>query len=724
MITSNGPETVAGGMDQNYYAPKNKAALVSNFRYDDDLGWINDRGYEPRIKRDDVYTSTTTEIEDESQACRFLSVWSRHQNAEVYYLEEKNGKLRYQFSNKGTATSRTVVLDEDRNIPKVDDPGTQLAGYGRFALILNGYDAPLKFWGRSLVQPFSWTQAPPPPHVMNVDPNITETATGSTPLTGTAAQIRFDKGGYWGLGDADLNSINSYTYLIAFKSNTGSISPLSGPATVRWGIDEANHEAKYGVVMDNLPVGPDGTVARIIYRTKNKTDGQTGAGDIFYYVTEVSENVSTVWIDFIPDAELVDPITTGSFAQPISHTYKYASSFNNQMFLGGGEASPTRIIFSRPNLPEEFPRYNFFDIGGSTGGHITSLFPFYGNLLVFREKSIDIISVAGIQADGSPTYQIGTLDQNVGTTATNTIKNVPGVGVCFLSRDGIYAVTGGIQGGAVFSVKKISGPVSKEMKRITVGALPRATATYSDREKEYWVHYPVNGDTENSRGCVLHTKTLEWSLRGPFNFTQLATDPNGWIVIGTYWKYIPIPTSANTIYPGLQIWSAADYWGYVNEETAVEPEIEITSTKVAKGDSIWESVWDDFGNSSVKKNVHYIEIEVIAQGNNDIECYYAADYNEAFTSAGKVKSQQAEVVSTSSSLPVYGPNSTTLKAVWGTTKWIAPHIIRMRWDLTNTTGICHFKFRIKTNKLFHLLSYKIHYTANGMKTLSTQNPSY
>ena len=59
-------------------------------------------------------------------------------------------------------------------------------------------------------------------------------------------------------------------------------------------------------------------------------------------------------------------------------------------------------------------------------------------------------------------------------------------------------VTGGQSGAGLvgLSVKPISGQLHEEWDRLSEGSLARATATYSPREKEYWVHYPVDGDTE------------------------------------------------------------------------------------------------------------------------------------------------------------------------------------------------------------------------------------
>jgi hypothetical protein len=727
METFSTPEVTAGGTDQSLRPAKNHGALVENFRNDDDLGFINDRGWEPLLNQPTipgaVVDANYTEI---FSPVRFTQVWSRHQDAEVYYLYEKYGKLQYDFGNIGDSSSRNVVLSSGRNEPKVDDPGTQLVPYGRFAAVINGHDAPQKFWGRSIMEPFSWTSAPPAPRPLDVDPGVVATGGSNHALDGQSATIRFATGSNtMGMGEAAFDDINQYSYRVSYISNTGSESPLSPAASTTWFIggnsvsDIQNY--RFAICLQDMPIGPAGTVKRRLYRTKNKKDGLTGAGDTYYLVAEINENVSTFYVDILPDNQLVNAIDTSTFAQPISHGHKYGAAWNNQFWLAGGDASPTRIIFSKPNLPEEFPRFNYFDVGVRQGGAVKALYPYYNSLIVFRERAIDVITVSGVQSDGTPTYTIGSLDQNVGTSASNTIQLVPDVGVVFLTKNGFYAISGGLQGGAVHRVQKISDPINKEMKRLTITALARATAVYSDREKEYWCHYPADGGTENTRGAVLHTRSLQWSLRNGtgMKFTGLSTDPNGWIIIGL-WND---PTIAKTVQTGdktgLQVWSAAPHWGHSLAYSSTSQGISTyTVTKRARGMSTWRSIWDDFGDSNVKKQVLHVEVEVVTTGDNEVEFFFGHDFEDNMTSGGKASPQTIENYGTSLSQPVYGPDANfKYAATWDKTKWTDGHVTRMRWD-PKSSMCSHFAFVLKSNGLFHVLAYKIEYRGTGQKTLN------
>jgi len=138
------------GMDQRLQPAPKTAGEVNLFRVDKNLGWINDVGWEPLISLGeggrwltDAYTPTVEEL---LTPYRFLSIWPRHQSAEVYYMYEKNGKLEYEWGNKGGATTRTVTLATGRKEPKADDPGTQLIPFGRLSILINGTDGMITFW--------------------------------------------------------------------------------------------------------------------------------------------------------------------------------------------------------------------------------------------------------------------------------------------------------------------------------------------------------------------------------------------------------------------------------------------------------------------------------------------------------------------------------------------------------------------------------------------------
>lgn len=750
MITTSTPEIEAKGVDQRYRARPNAASDIDGHFHPDPNGggWVNDRGIEPLIPLDATVTFPTSEISKRLQPVRFLSVISRHQGAETYYLYEQAGELKYDMGNKGTSAGvrQTSVLSSGRKIPKPDDCGTQITTYGRFNLIINGFDKMIKWWGREAYSDFGFISPTPAPSIAGVDTKFIIYRDGIVPeqlisqKESDETVIRFGKTEYVGLGTPTKGDINRYDYKISFVTDTGSESPLSDRATVTWTISTASSsamtgsyrpsrtdyaEGKYGVMISDLPIGPKGTVARRLYRTRNRKDGLGGAGEIYYLVAQIDNNSENQYIDIMPDQDLITEAPSVLESSVISSQYKYCATWNNSIWLGGGEQNPYGIIFSKAGLPEQFGIADYFDVGLREGGAITALVPFYDVLLVFRERAIEIVTV------GTNGYVISTLDSNIGTTATNTIKIVAGYGVMFLSKDGIFTISGSVRGGAVYSVKQISPMIEREMGRISISALPRATATYSEREKEYWVHYPVDGDTENSRGSVFHTYNEEWSFRsgaGFFDngngmpFSCLATDPNGWIIIGLITTIGPDLQSRRG-FPGigLQVWSASRFAGqYLSNPVVNQGNTTFNVNYIAKEKDVWESVWSDFGDDSKKKRVISVEVEVITTGNNPITLDWVTDWGYTYTSSGTQIPLRPETVKTSFSEPIYAsvPTGTELNsAVWDKSAWSQTQITRIRWDI-GTSLISQFRFRLSSANLLQVISYQIEAVGSQNKTLN------
>jgi hypothetical protein len=707
------------GMDQSLFPEDNRAFEISNFRQDENGGWHSSVGWEPLIPTNASETIPISEFRKTYSPVRFLACWKRHEGSEPYYLYERGNELRYDWGNKGLGSSRAVILKNDRIDPKADNPGTQIAPFKNFALLLNGVNAPIKFWGREVIEPFGWNRLPATPTIFQPQANAIDTVTTHY-LEAQSSNVYFPKTTYYGVGDGAKDARNSCGYRVAFLSKTGSMSPLSEPFFVSWTIDATTDEGKMGIILTDVAIGPDGTVARLIFRTKNKKDGLTSQLDDYYLVSQINENVSKTFIDFLPDSELnTTPVDLQSSA-PIDNGYKYATAFDNCMFLAGGEAHPTKIIYSSQSLPEQFPTFNYFDVGVREGGHITALFPYYNSLLVFRERSIDIINKT---ASG---YQISTMDPFVGTTATNTIKYVPDVGVCFLAKDGIYSINGGIVGGSVHKAKNISAQLSDEWGRLSTGALARASATFSEREQEYWCHYPADGQTENIRGAVYHCQTKGWSLRncedfetGEMKFTQLATDGSGWIILGTYPTWSIITATASS-WPGigLQVWSHNPYWGkkwtYVSTG---QSDITLSTSNQARGNSRFVSVWENMGDNGIKKSVEHVIVEGLSQGNNPVGLSWFVDGGFAGTAAGSVAPIQADYYDTTSSQSTLATSPANPTAVWGTSLWEKSKMIAIRWD-TGSEQTTSFRFEIATSDYIHILMYKLGYTTTGQRTIN------
>lgn len=728
-----------GGLDQVWKGKPGFADDITNARVDPaGQGWLHDRGLEPWWSfpaSQNIDTSTDNITTFLGSKADSVFVWATQNIEQVYYFVEANGVLYYQWGAKGSTLASIwdndfIILAKGRHIPKQNDTGTQFIPYGNRLLIINGYDAPIWFYGRERQRDFSFTLPTPSPEILDVQINYYE----GQSLENGVAHPNFITNSHRGLGVVGQRT--HYEYKVSFISDTGSESPLSVAASVDWiTTGTAATQKRYGVFIKDLPIGPDGTVARRIYRTKNqKYDGEATAGNAEYYlVNQINDNTSTIYADTLPDSQLVNLAPSATSSQVITSSYITGTTWQGRIWLGGGSANPTKVIYSERGLPEQFGVFSYFDFGNTIGGPITAIYPYYNNLLVFRQNSIDVIRIL---ADG--TFTSSQLTPHIGTTAINTIRLVPGTGVMFLSYDGLYVITGGLDGGSVVQVQNVADPVSRELERINIASIHRSHAVYSHKEREYWVHYPVGSDVLPSRGIVFHMDTKQFSLRHVqnenfkkyFYFTSSTTDPEGNIIFGTKPTWVnaignevtPLTLNAKGILVGLQVWSGSPTWGQQLTLSAISQGIyTYDSADLTHPQSVWESNWLDFGNNAIKHRIFSVEAEIVSYGDNGITLDYAKDYNYTFDTAGSQKQNKPETIFTSKEDPVFGANDGNSKNYFtiGTSTLQDGRITRLRWDC-NTELITNFKFRLSTTNgaPFHLISFSINYDNREQMTLN------
>ena len=719
------------GLEQRWRAPSTASADDITAARVDPLGggWLFDRGIEPWWDPGTTFTPGLNQsvIEDLFvDKVDSLFVWAKQNTEQIYYIVESGGRLYYFWGNKGSTSvadfyNDWVELQSGRHIPKLNEPGTQYIPYGNRLLIINGYDKPLWFYGRERVRDFSFTLPTPSPEPLTIQPGYLD---GSEELNLGVAAPSFGANSSIGLGYTDDEDPNNFDYKMTFITDTGSESPLSSPSGIDWQtLADGDTQKKFGVVIKYLPIGPaeNGVVARRLYRTKNqRVDTTAGAADATYYlVNQINDNTTDFYIDIIPDGQLVDTAPSIADTSTIQTGYAFGATWNGSIWLAGGSQNPTRIIYSKQGLPEQFGGFDYFDVGNTAGGAITGLLAYYNNLVVFRQRAIDVIRVGN-----GGMYQVSQLTPEIGTTAINTAKLVPGVGVMFLSYDGIYSISGGLDGGSAISVQKVSPGLAKEIPKVSRAALPRATGVYSAKEREYWIHYTPNGSTYNNRGIVYHIDTGAWSLRHStvpaddylWGFTALAVDPVGNIIIGTkpYWTSDPftlIPAPQGYLV-GLQVWSGRNGWGKRLTLTAITlTSYQYTTANVTKPLCEWESDWIDFGDNSLKYRVFNVELDILAYGDTTLTLSWQQDYTYVENNAGAQKMAKTEQVFTTLEDAVLGPNNGASKNYFtvGTSRLQEPRIVRLRWDV-NTGLVDFFKWKVVSASTFHVIGAAINYT--------------
>ncbi len=687
---------------------------VLNCRYAPEGGWVGDLGIESWWKFPSTFRITPAEQAYFTSPVNSMYVWKRAGSNDTYTFVEQNGTLYYFLGNKGQGSVYTgytyfqdaVVIDEGRHIPKFNEIGTQFVNLGRRLLIINGYDRALVFAGDGVVREFGFAMQTASPHALGVDSGHRQ---GGELTEGTA--LWFSPAELAGLGVPEAGITNDYSYKVTYIMDTGAESPLSAAGSTSWRIATVSAPApaglyKYGVFLE-MPLGPEGTVARRIYRTKNITTD----GEIYYFVKQVDENSSRMFVDTLGDKYLTSIAPSFAASTVTATDYKYGEVWDNRLWLARGN----EIIYSDNGVFEQFGAANVFDVGNLTGGDVTQIEAFYNNLIVFREQAINIISVLD-----NGNYTISTITNATGTTASNAVVVIPQVGVAFFNEEGVWMLTGGLNGGSSLSINSISRPINEKLKRQNTAFVNRAIATYSYENKEVWFHY-CNEDHEFPNiGAVLHLEPERpmWSFRGDGDkksyWTAMCSTIDGKFLLGNgpTWTNAFNVGSTNEHFGPLQVLSRNLNWGQTAAVAAVEDGgiLRLNVTPTPHIGRTWRSEWYGLNNSSAMTRYYSVEIELMSMGDNAFDFTYAIDYSYTDNATGQQKMAKSSTVYTTKEDAVMGPADALITKVPFTVNSSVVsqgRLIKLRYDV-NTELCDQFRFEItSTNNAFHVFQMNL-----------------
>lgn len=684
------------------------ANIIQNCRYEHRGGWVANIGVESWWKFPSNFVLSVLDFQKYIQpSVDSCYQWKRQGSNDVYTFVEQGGRLYYLLGNKGAYgsgqyTNDLVLVDEDRHVPKQSEIGSQYINLGQHLLILNGYDRAILFSGDRKWRDFGYVIGTPSCNPLEVDSAYKQ---GQYLNGGTA--LYFTQASQSGLGLTD-GTVNIYNYKCTLISDIGAESPLSASQNVVWSIDQSagSAEYKYGVFVE-MPIGQRGTVARRLYRTKNITT----SGEIYYFVAQINENSSRWFADISPDTLLVNEAPSIFDSTVINTDYHFGEVWDNRLWLALGN----KIIYSDSGIFEQFGALSYFDLGNLVGGDVTQLKAFYNNLIVFRETAINIIST--LSNNGQ--YTISTVTNTVGTRASNSVVLIPQLAVMFLNEQGVWSLTGGLNGGASIQINRVSQPIDQQLKAMNTSMLHKVVASYSSVEKEMWMHVPINDNNVPNMGIVLHFEpdVPMWSLRGDGSkksyWTAMTTTIDGQFLLGcaSEWTNGFGLGSTTTKLGPLQVLSASNYWGQAADiKTNVENILTIDVNDASNIGHKWESEWYNIGNNSAKTRFYSVELEIMSYGDNGFDFYYSKDYSYSNTTTTTQKQAKSETVYTVNEDAVFGDNKTITKApfIIGSTTLTDGRLIKLRYDV-NTELCDQFKFGIKTdsNQQWHLVSMNL-----------------
>lgn len=681
------------GIHEQYPQPQDSVMELINWQVDQYTGgWTNRIGYEKYDSNASTFNPFVTNRVDS------LFYVQRHQGAQDSILFEQAGVL-YQL-NDFDGTLKKNALSTGRTQPKSTEVCTQYAQFGRFILYANGYDRPSKthlwpctsYTANYLIEyPLGFDSLPASPVAWGVETDPTSTLVGSNKIcifftTSLTSNINDPKNK--GVGITTNAAINKYRYKVSFVNTAGSESPLSTDSnTITW--ETTNPNLRYAMAIE-IPTGNNDVIARRIYRTKNFSDDGGADGNTYYFLAEVPNNGDDFYIDDLPDSGLgsLAPLTTDSIAFP-SMKCRYLGVYKDCLFIDGGIDNDLTLYYSYPAQPDRYAALSFLTLAHRQGGGLTGLFSYFNNLLIFREYSIDIVR------GDYPNFTATNLTQYIGTRATDTITGVVGLGVLFLSYDGIYSININLDYNDNPTVKNVTPHLRDTFERINKDAISKASAVYSKKRREYIVHFPVDGSPINNLGLVYHTDKGTWSIRESIPAGHLVVNAGGDVLFGT------ADTVPNTnVEHGIMVLS--------RKRTAGSSIVEDTMTDNPPLVSTIRSAWLDFGDPGAKKKIHSVYLFIATGGDQSIslDYYMDFDYNNTYLTVA-LRQQRPDFFDQN----VYDKVQLDVDAYWE-----EPLVTTIRYDV-HSQACSYFQWRIQTQEDVHIIGYAIDFTSSGMRVI-------
>jgi len=254
--------------------------------------------------------------------------------------------------------------------------------------------------------------------------------------------------------------------------------------------------AQKHVLWSNIATGPEGTIGRVLSRTRDMihsgtlrlflVSGNVGYGVYGEFAT-LPDNASVKWPDNIPDGWiLVEPHDV----MPVP-VFKLCRLALGVLWIANTTDDPGVLI------PSMAGRYGTFlkdteIFPDPSGGEITGLWSMPAGLLIFTSSSAFLLTPG---ADGTG-FRVITLSATIGCVGPSTIASTASGDVIWLGREGFYGFNGE-------AVTPLSFQIRRETDRINPVRAKMATAIFDPNTNEYRCWVPLDGSRTNN-ACFVY----------------------------------------------------------------------------------------------------------------------------------------------------------------------------------------------------------------------------
>ena len=431
----------------SYLTSKNQCTIAQNVRFNEQFGSV--------AKRYPMLAYGT--IGD-------FPITSLHR----YYNSDSTAALlatgsTYLYLGSDTAGTFSALADS-----LSDGARWQYVTYSNIAIGMNGTDKALKYDGKT-----------------TITANTDEARSASNLCAELGAPFAELNTG------SNLDASSWYQYKVAFYDgttysySTARSNPILTGSTVR------------DITLTDIPLGPNGTTTRYIYRTVGNASRATVLADTTYYrCTTISDNTTTTFNDTVVDGTLDDDtaptwttVSAGTNATP--PLGKYPIIHDERLFISGNSTYLSDIFYSLQYNPNYFDPTDYVEVRSDDGDSITFLKEQLGILTIGKTNTIQKFYTEG---DPDTDWYISDPFSFIGCPAPYTAVSSP-IGIIYLGRDGLYAFNGQ-------NSQYISDAVTPQIRDILKTNFDNAVGAFVNNEYHLSYTSGLSGEAINNRVLI------------------------------------------------------------------------------------------------------------------------------------------------------------------------------------------------------------------------------
>lgn len=234
----------------------------------------------------------------------------------------------------------------------------------------------------------------------------------------------------------------------------------------------------------------------------------------------VAENSLIITIPAVAQSKPFKYTGTGRVTSLTSDTDCPTATLNeyhkNHLFLAGNSTYPSRVYFSAIDDITDYTATDFFDVQTADGTKVRALLSAYGNLYVFKDKSI--WRLAGNERD---TFYLEQMVSGIGTLSHNSVQMVNNK-IYFTTAQNDIAVYDG-----AYTVQFLSQKIRQTISSLNFSRanhnLGAAFSSYKYQDQDYYCALSTAGSSYNDRILLFDTAYNAWT-----KFDNLK--PNAWCI--------------------------------------------------------------------------------------------------------------------------------------------------------------------------------------------------